>query len=91
MPLRCEIKPYGLTSYHVSVCLIHHQGTSDTDYSLYPRPELQRDWLTAYLESYKHSVGLEATVTELEVQKLYVQVCKFSLVRVNGTVPIIRH
>ncbi|XP_029524415.1 ethanolamine kinase 1-like isoform X3 [Oncorhynchus nerka] len=54
-------------------------GTSDTDYSLYPRPELQRDWLTAYLESYKHSVGLEATVTELEVQKLYVQVCKFSL------------
>uniref|UniRef100_A0A8K9XIX6 ethanolamine kinase n=1 Tax=Oncorhynchus mykiss TaxID=8022 RepID=A0A8K9XIX6_ONCMY len=55
------------------------EGTSDTDYSLYPRPELQRDWLTAYLESYKHSVGLEATVTELEVQKLYVQVCKFSL------------
>uniref|UniRef100_A0A673ZS85 ethanolamine kinase n=1 Tax=Salmo trutta TaxID=8032 RepID=A0A673ZS85_SALTR len=55
------------------------EGTSDTDYSLYPRPELQRDWLTAYLESYKHSVGLEATVTEPEVQKLYVQVCKFSL------------
>ncbi|KAK6318535.1 hypothetical protein J4Q44_G00118260 [Coregonus suidteri] len=54
-------------------------GTSDTDYSLYPSPELQRDWLTAYLESYKHSVGLEATVTEREVQKLYVQVCKFSL------------
>uniref|UniRef100_A0AAZ3PDN4 ethanolamine kinase n=1 Tax=Oncorhynchus tshawytscha TaxID=74940 RepID=A0AAZ3PDN4_ONCTS len=38
-------------------------GVKGIDYSLYPSPELQRDWLTAYLESYKHSVGLGATVS----------------------------
>lgn len=50
------------------------------DYSQYPGVELQRDWLTAYLESYKHSSGLEARVTDAEVTRLYLQVCKFSLV-----------
>uniref|UniRef100_A0A8C7G6I7 ethanolamine kinase n=1 Tax=Oncorhynchus kisutch TaxID=8019 RepID=A0A8C7G6I7_ONCKI len=38
-------------------------GVKGIDYSLYPSSELQRDWLTAYLESYKHSVGLGATVS----------------------------
>lgn len=52
----------------------------DINYSRYPGVELQRDWLTAYLESYKHSSGLEARVTDAEVTQLYVQVCKFSLV-----------
>uniref|UniRef100_A0A674AU54 ethanolamine kinase n=1 Tax=Salmo trutta TaxID=8032 RepID=A0A674AU54_SALTR len=46
------------------------QGVKGIDYSL----------LTAYLERYKHSVGLGATITGQEVQELYVQVCKFSLV-----------
>lgn len=52
----------------------------DINYSRYPGVELQRDWLTAYLESYKHSSGLEVKVTDAEVTRLYVQVCKFSLV-----------
>uniref|UniRef100_A0A8C7SSJ8 ethanolamine kinase n=1 Tax=Oncorhynchus mykiss TaxID=8022 RepID=A0A8C7SSJ8_ONCMY len=47
-------------------------GVKGIDYSLYPSPELQRDWLTAYLESCKHSVGLGATVTGREVQELQV-------------------
>lgn len=64
----------------VCVCLGFIQGVSDVDYSLYPSCELQRDWLTTYLESYKHSTGVETTVTEQEVSELYVQVCKFSLV-----------
>lgn len=57
-------------------------GVEDLDYSQYPGVELQRDWLTAYLESYKHSSGLEARVTDAEVTRLYLQVCKFSLVGV---------
>ncbi|XP_035810522.2 ethanolamine kinase 1 isoform X3 [Amphiprion ocellaris] len=57
----------------------HKEGVNDVDYSLYPSWELQRDWLTAYLESYKHSTGREVTVTEAEVTRLYIQVCKFSL------------
>lgn len=55
-------------------------GVEDIDYSQYPGVELQRDWLTAYLESYKHSSGLEVRVTEAEVTRLHLQVCKFSLV-----------
>ncbi|CDQ96105.1 unnamed protein product, partial [Oncorhynchus mykiss] len=52
-------------------------GVKGIDYSLYPSPELQRDWLTAYLESCKHSVGLGATVTGREVQELQVLTVKF--------------
>lgn len=58
------------------------QGVNDVDYSLYPGRELQRDWLTAYLQSYKLGSGREVTVTEAEVTQLYIQVCKFSLVSV---------
>jgi len=56
---------------------------NDVNYSLYPSRELQRDRLMAYLESYKHSTGRAATVTEAEVTQLYIQVCKFSLVSVR--------
>ncbi|XP_008309740.1 ethanolamine kinase 2 isoform X1 [Cynoglossus semilaevis] len=51
----------------------------NVNYSFYPSPELQRDWLKVYLQSYKESTGREATVTEAEVTQLYIQVCKFSL------------
>lgn len=57
-------------------------GVTDVNYDLYPSQELQRDWLTAYLESYKHGSGREVTVTEAEVTQLYHHVCKFSLVSV---------
>lgn len=56
------------------------EGVNDVNYNLYPSQELQRAWLTAYLESYKHNTGQEVTVTKAEVRQLYIQVCKFSLV-----------
>lgn len=57
-------------------------GVKDVDYSLYPSPELQIDWLTHYLKSLKVSGGTrEPSVSPDEVQRLYVEVCKFSLVR----------
>lgn len=62
------------------------EGVNDVDSSLYPSYELQRGWLTTYLESYKHSTGQEVLVTEQEVTELYIQVCKFSLVRYK-TIP----
>lgn len=67
------------TSTNAPVCY-YVQGVNDVNYSLYPSQELQRDWLLAYLESFKRSTGREATVTKAEVMQLYVQVCKFSLV-----------
>ncbi|XP_068170307.1 ethanolamine kinase 2 [Antennarius striatus] len=54
-------------------------GVNDVNYSLYPSKELQRDWLMAYLESWKRSSGRDAIVTEAEVTRLHVHACKFSL------------
>ncbi|XP_043090447.1 ethanolamine kinase 1 isoform X2 [Puntigrus tetrazona] len=56
------------------------KGINNVDSSLYPSCELQFDWLTAYLESFKCFSGVDSTVTKKEVLELYVQVCKFSLV-----------
>lgn len=57
-------------------------GVSNVDSSLYPSCELQFDWLTAYLESFKWFNGVDSTVNKKEVLELYVQVCKFSLVSI---------
>ncbi|MBN3307804.1 EKI1 kinase, partial [Amia calva] len=62
------------------LCDLHMPCVCDVDYSLYPGQELQNEWLATYLESYKKCNGMDPTVTDLEVQRLYVQVCKFSLV-----------
>ncbi|KAJ0069853.1 hypothetical protein NL108_015407, partial [Boleophthalmus pectinirostris] len=52
-------------------------GVSDLDYSRYPSPGLQKDWIRAYLKNYNQETGRE--VTEQEVTRLYIHVCKFSL------------
>ncbi|KAL2093527.1 hypothetical protein ACEWY4_010839 [Coilia grayii] len=54
-------------------------GVNDIDYNLYPSLELQQDWLAVYLRRYKSSSGTDVTVSEQEVNALYVTVCKFSL------------
>ncbi|KAJ7998169.1 hypothetical protein DPEC_G00219800 [Dallia pectoralis] len=74
-----EYADYNYQAFDIGNHFNEFAGVNDTDYSLYPSPELQKDWLRAYLRSYKHSVKLEAKITEQEVQDLYVQVCKFSL------------
>ncbi|XP_019896086.1 ethanolamine kinase 1 isoform X3 [Esox lucius] len=74
-----EYADYNYQAFDIGNHFNEFAGVNDIDYSLYPSPELQKDWLRAYLKSYKHSVKLEAIVTEQEVQDLYVQVCKFSL------------
>ena len=61
------------------------QGVKNVDCSLYPSWDLQKNWLTSYLESYRHNTRQNVPVTETEVTKLYIQVCKFSLVSVNNT------
>ncbi|XP_069019679.1 ethanolamine kinase 1 [Embiotoca jacksoni] len=74
-----EYADYNYQAFDIGNHFNEFAGVNDVNYSLYPSWELQRDWLTAYLESYKHSTGREVTVTEAEVTQLYVQVCKFSL------------
>ncbi|XP_054475927.1 ethanolamine kinase 1 [Anoplopoma fimbria] len=74
-----EYADYNYQAFDIGNHFNEFAGVNDVNYSLYPSLELQRDWLTAYLESYKHSKGHEVTVTEAEVTQLYIQVCKFSL------------
>lgn len=74
-----EYADYNYQAFDIGNHFNEFAGVNDVNYSLYPSRELQRDWLTAYLESYKHSSGREVTVTETEVTQLYIQVCKFSL------------
>uniref|UniRef100_A0A672IJP8 ethanolamine kinase n=1 Tax=Salarias fasciatus TaxID=181472 RepID=A0A672IJP8_SALFA len=74
-----EYADYNYQAFDIGNHFNEFAGVNEVNYSLYPSRELQRDWLTAYLESYKHSSGREVTVTEAEVTQLYIQVCKFSL------------
>lgn len=74
-----EYADYNYQAFDIGNHFNEFAGVNDVNYNLYPSQELQRDWLTAYLESYKHSTGREVTVTEAEVTQLHIQVCKFSL------------
>lgn len=55
------------------------------DYRLYPSKETQLQWLRSYLQAYKQLTqgsegGMGVAVSEEELEALYVQVNKFSLV-----------
>ncbi|XP_034444920.1 ethanolamine kinase 1 [Hippoglossus hippoglossus] len=74
-----EYADYNYQAFDIGNHFNEFAGVNDVNYSLYPSRELQRDWLMAYLESYKQSTGREVTVTKAEVTQLYIHVCKFSL------------
>ncbi|XP_028306084.1 ethanolamine kinase 2 [Gouania willdenowi] len=74
-----EYANYNYQAFDIGNHFNEFAGVNEVNYSLYPSRELQRDWLTAYLQSYKHNTGRKVTVTKAEVTQLYVQVCKFSL------------
>ncbi|XP_038161684.1 ethanolamine kinase 1-like [Cyprinodon tularosa] len=78
-----EYADYNYQAFDIGNHFNEFAGVTDVDYSLYPSQELQRDWLTAYLQSYKHSTGSKVTVTDAEVTRLYIQVCKFSLMNTH--------
>ncbi|XP_061898807.1 ethanolamine kinase 2 isoform X2 [Entelurus aequoreus] len=74
-----EYADYNYQAYDIGNHFNEFAGTQDVDYSRYPSRQLQNAWLEAYLESYKRCRGQDVTVTQAEVTRLYVQVCKFSL------------
>ncbi|XP_061780777.1 ethanolamine kinase 2 [Nerophis lumbriciformis] len=74
-----EYADYNYQAYDIGNHFNEFAGTQDVDYSRYPSPQLQNAWLEAYLESYKRCRGQDVTVTQAEVTRLNVQVCKFSL------------
>ncbi|KAJ8249143.1 hypothetical protein GJAV_G00231620 [Gymnothorax javanicus] len=76
-----EYADYNYQAYDIANHFNEFAGVETVDYSQYPSVELQRDWLAVYLQSYNEAQGLAGTtVIERDVTRLYVKVCKFSLV-----------
>ncbi|KAM9814675.1 ethanolamine kinase 1 isoform 2-T2 [Syngnathus typhle] len=75
-----EYAEYNYQAFDIGNHFNEFAGVQDVDYSRYPSRSLQSDWLEAYLLSYKQCTGQDVNVTRDEVTRLYVQVCKFSLV-----------
>jgi len=62
-------------------CLVCMLGFEKLDFSLYPCREYQLGWLRYFLEcSYEESGRSKSSVTDVDVERLYVQVNKFALV-----------
>ncbi|XP_062856356.1 ethanolamine kinase 1 [Trichomycterus rosablanca] len=75
-----EYADFNYQAYDIGNHFNEYAGVNNVDYSLYPSPELQIDWLTHYLRSLKVNGGTrDSGVSQGEVQRLYVEVCKFSL------------
>jgi len=56
-------------------------GFEKLDFSLYPDREYQLRWLRTFLEfSFEESGRSASSVTDVDVERLYVQVNKFALV-----------
>lgn len=55
-------------------------GVKEVDYSLYPSKDTQLQWLHSYLQAYKQLTQGNQGVSKEELEALYVQVNKFSLV-----------
>ena len=57
-------------------------GIDEVDYALYPDKDYQLKWLRVYLSLKFEDEGKKASdVKDLDVERLYVQVQKFALVR----------
>ncbi|XP_051885239.1 ethanolamine kinase 1-like isoform X2 [Pristis pectinata] len=85
-----EYAGYNYQAYDIGNHFNEFAGVSELDFSMYPPQEMQVEWLKSYLEVYKECTGSEPEVTELEIQKLYVQVNKFSLIQLKKKTHVLR-
>ncbi|XP_067902401.1 ethanolamine kinase 2-like isoform X2 [Heterodontus francisci] len=74
-----EYTGYNYQAYDIGNHFNEFAGVNELDFSMYPPKEMQLEWFKSYLEVYKECTGCEPMVTDLEVQKIYVQVNKFTL------------
>ncbi|XP_044137237.1 ethanolamine kinase 1 [Bufo gargarizans] len=74
-----EYSGYNYQAYDIGNHFNEFAGVNEADYSLYPGRALQVQWLRAYLEAYQDFKGIKTEVSEIEVERLYVQVNQFSL------------
>uniref|UniRef100_A0A8C4WUN3 ethanolamine kinase n=1 Tax=Eptatretus burgeri TaxID=7764 RepID=A0A8C4WUN3_EPTBU len=76
-----EYSGYNYQAYDIGNHFNEFAGVSDVDYSLYPSKEFQLGWLRTYLVAFHGFIGrTDGPPSARDVEKLYVQVSKFSLV-----------
>lgn len=79
--------PFTLLAPWASLTPAPLAGVKEVDYRLYPSKETQLQWLRSYLQAYKQLTQGDrggTGVSEEELEALYVQVNKFSLVSGGG-------
>lgn len=74
-----EYAGYNYQAYDIGNHFNEFAGLNEVDYSHYPERAFQLEWLRAYLEAYNSHKALGGVVTDIEVERLYVQVNKFAL------------
>nr|CAD7202208.1 unnamed protein product [Timema douglasi] len=79
-----EYANYNYQAFDIGNHFAEFAGVTEVDYSRYPNPEFQRDWLRVYLETFNEPTvlngpGYSSKVTNDDIDRLYVQVNKFSL------------
>ena len=76
-----ELVPFQFVSFSIFITL-NLLGVDTVDYNLYPDKPYQMNWLRTFLEFQFERDGKSAhDVRECDVERLYVQVQKFALVR----------
>ncbi|KAL5007712.1 hypothetical protein ScPMuIL_016518 [Solemya velum] len=74
-----EYAMFNYQPFDIADHFCEYAGVDTVDYSLYPEHEYQLSWLRNYLESWNEMTNCKETVTDLAVERLYVQVNKFAL------------
>ncbi|XP_028691075.1 ethanolamine kinase 2 isoform X3 [Macaca mulatta] len=80
-----EYAGYNYQAFDIGNHFNEFAGVNEVDYCLYPARETQLQWLRYYLQAQK---GM--AVTPREVERLYVQVNKFALVRSDPIQPVLQ-
>uniref|UniRef100_A0A5F9D697 ethanolamine kinase n=1 Tax=Oryctolagus cuniculus TaxID=9986 RepID=A0A5F9D697_RABIT len=80
-----EYAGYNYQAFDIGNHFNEFAGVNEVDYCRYPARETQLQWLHYYLQAQKDSA-----VTPREVERLYVQVNKFALVRSDPIQPVLQ-
>ncbi|XP_078213043.1 ethanolamine kinase 2 isoform X2 [Callithrix jacchus] len=80
-----EYAGYNYQAFDIGNHFNEFAGVNEVDYCLYPARETQLQWLHYYLQAQR---GM--AVTPREVERLYVQVNKFALVRSDPIQPVLQ-
>uniref|UniRef100_A0A8C3GF68 ethanolamine kinase n=1 Tax=Cairina moschata TaxID=8855 RepID=A0A8C3GF68_CAIMO len=84
-----EYTGYNYQAFDIGNHFNEFAGVKEVDYRLYPSKDTQLQWLRSYLQAYKQLTqgeqgGAGPAVSDKELEALYVQVNKFSLVSAGG-------